>query len=138
HTAGLGGHYQVFFSDEAIKPSPMAQTIASYGNLLWPPGESFRYSNLNYGVLGEIIERRSGKSYADFVRDEVFKPLGMRNTCVGLDDRPPGEYATAYGPKYERLPSYRTGHPAAADVWSSANDLVLFGQTQCRKTPKAS
>jgi CubicO group peptidase (beta-lactamase class C family) len=137
HTAGFGAHYQVFFIDETATPPPMAEIIGRYGQLLWPPGESFRYSNLGYGVLGEIIDRHSGQRYSEFMREHVYLPLEMKNTCLGLDERPSGEYAAGYGPDQTKLPEYRTAHAAAADVWSSANDLVRFGQLHCEVSPAA-
>lgn len=44
------------------------------------PGSRFQYSNAGYVVLGAIIERVSGKSYLDYVREHIFKPAGMVNT----------------------------------------------------------
>jgi len=48
--------------------------------LLFPPGTKSRYSNGGYLVLGAIIEKVSGKSYYDFVRENIFKPAGMADT----------------------------------------------------------
>ena len=45
-------------------------------------GLRFNYSNTNYMLLALIIEKVSHKSYSDFMNDEVFIPLGMRNTCT--------------------------------------------------------
>ena len=38
-----------------------------YGILFWSPGERFDYSNLGYGILGEVVAHASGKSYAEFL-----------------------------------------------------------------------
>jgi D-alanyl-D-alanine carboxypeptidase len=46
------------------------------------PGTKWQYSNTNYFLLGMIIEKVSGKSYPDYMRDRVFKPLGMTSTVV--------------------------------------------------------
>ena len=48
--------------------------------LEFEPGKGNRYSNGGYIVLGAIIEKVSGKSYYDFVRERIFKPLGMNDT----------------------------------------------------------
>jgi len=58
------------------------------------PGERIRYSNTNYSFLGFIIERVSGMSLNDYMTENIFKPLGMKNTCC----KP--EMATC--PGYER------------------------------------
>jgi CubicO group peptidase (beta-lactamase class C family) len=44
------------------------------------PGTSFRYSDVNFILLGEIVRRVSGKSLPDFTRDEIYLPLGMKDT----------------------------------------------------------
>ena len=41
------------------------------------PGEKFSYSNSGYVLLGAIIEKLTGRSYEDFVRENIFQPLGM-------------------------------------------------------------
>lgn len=47
------------------------------------PGERWNYSNSGYVLLGAIIERASGQSYADFVRQRIFEPLGMADSHYG-------------------------------------------------------
>jgi D-alanyl-D-alanine carboxypeptidase len=44
------------------------------------PGERWNYNNSGYALLGGIIEKVSGMSYADFIRTRIFEPLGMRNS----------------------------------------------------------
>jgi CubicO group peptidase (beta-lactamase class C family) len=84
HTSGLPIHYQFFYQDEPYLRPPMGETIRRYGNLVTAPGERFQYSNLGYGLLSEIVELVSGKSYADFLREEVFLPLGMFHASVNV------------------------------------------------------
>jgi CubicO group peptidase (beta-lactamase class C family) len=52
--------------------------------LEFEPGEGWSYCYFGYYLLGVIIERISGKSYIEFLKDNIFKPLGMNDT--GLDD----------------------------------------------------
>ncbi|MBC7524704.1 MAG: beta-lactamase family protein [Flavobacterium sp.] len=51
-------------------------------SLLFETNEKWEYSNTGYAILGSIIEKVSGKSYAEFLKAEVFKPLKMKNTFV--------------------------------------------------------
>ncbi|HEX3027752.1 MAG TPA: serine hydrolase domain-containing protein, partial [Clostridia bacterium] len=44
------------------------------------PGKKFNYSNTNYVILGRIIEMVSGESYADYLKKNIFEPLGLKNT----------------------------------------------------------
>lgn len=50
----------------------------------FPPGSSYRYSNSGYFLLGALIEKVSGKTYAEFLQDNFFTPLEMAHT--GVDD----------------------------------------------------
>ncbi|MCI0744411.1 MAG: DUF1343 domain-containing protein [Verrucomicrobia subdivision 3 bacterium] len=45
-----------------------------------PPGTIFRYSDINFILLGEIVRCASGRPLNEFVRDELYRPLGMRDT----------------------------------------------------------
>ena len=127
HSAGLPLHYQFFYADQPFRRPPMDETIRRYGNLVTPPGEHYQYSNLGYGVLDYAIARTSGKSYVDFMREEVFLPLGMTHASIDIG---PGlkEYeAVRYGPDGLPIPFYDFDHPGASAVYCSAHDLVRFG-----------
>ena len=50
--------------------------------LYFEPGTSYRYSNSGYALLALIVEKVSGRSFREFLRERVFTPLGMRNTDV--------------------------------------------------------
>ncbi|WP_252312328.1 serine hydrolase [Sinobaca sp. H24] len=51
-------------------------------DLLGEPGQYMSYSNDAYSLLGIIIERVSGQTYADYLIEHLFKPLGMKNTFL--------------------------------------------------------
>jgi D-alanyl-D-alanine carboxypeptidase len=48
----------------------------------FPPGTGFHYSNINYVLLGLIIEKRTKRTYAEEIRSRILVPLGLRNTSV--------------------------------------------------------
>jgi CubicO group peptidase (beta-lactamase class C family) len=126
HTSGLPLHSQHFYDNEPYQPPSMDETIRRYGKLVTPPGERYQYSNLGYGLLGYVISRVSGKSYADFMREEVFVPLGMEHTSVhvghGLED---GQ-AINYLADGTVVPAYISDSPGASAIISSAHDLIRF------------
>jgi CubicO group peptidase (beta-lactamase class C family) len=69
-----------FFGGLAADPKP----------LLYQPGDSGNYDNINYIVLAEIIARVSGQSYPDYIASHILGPAGMHNTifrplCAQLD-----------------------------------------------------
>ncbi len=58
------------------------------------PGTKHAYSNFGYCVLGRIIEKLSGKTYEQYVQDEILRPLGITDMRIGRtlpDQRAPGE-----------------------------------------------
>ena len=59
--------------------------------LRFPPGTEFRYSNINYQLLANIVEQVSGQPFGDYMRDRVFRPAGMRSSYV-LGTRAIGEH----------------------------------------------
>lgn len=76
-----------FTNQENKFPAPEAKmTLEEYGHALSGaelashPSEKYAYANINYNLLGLIIETVTGKSYADFTNDVIFKPLGLHNT----------------------------------------------------------
>ncbi|MCW5557386.1 MAG: beta-lactamase family protein [Verrucomicrobiae bacterium] len=127
HTSGLPLHYQFFYEDEAVPRPSMDESIRRYGTLVRRPGEAYVYSNFGYGLLEYAIERASGKSYADFLREELFVPLGLTESAV---NRTPdfGELvAVRYGVRRAPVPFYDFDHRGASAVFMSAHDLVRFG-----------
>ena len=126
HTSGLPLHYQFFYEDEPFQPPTRDESIRRYGHLMFKPGQRYQYANFGYGVLDHIIARQSDMSYAEFMRREVFLPLDMTRTSVGL----PAELKKYQAVRYQDqrpLPFYRFDHPGASAVYSSAHDLVRFG-----------
>ncbi len=80
HTAGLPMHAQSFYTDESRHAPAIEESIRRYGILVRPPGERFDYSNFGYAILARVIANVSGQRYEEFMRKEVFAPLGMLKT----------------------------------------------------------
>lgn len=127
HTAGLPLHYQFFYQDAGYSRPPMDTTIRRYAVAAYPPGETYQYSNLGFGLLDYVITRKSGMPYADFMRREVFAPLGLTSTSVGVTSGPTGRHAERYDADNKPIPYYTFDHPGASEVYSSAHDLARFG-----------
>jgi CubicO group peptidase (beta-lactamase class C family) len=128
HSAGLPEHFQFFYENEAWRAPAIDETILRFGNLVTPPGERFQYSNLGYGILSDVIARVSGKSFADYMRQEVFLKLGMTRSAVGRDSDLRAFEATRYdGEDVIPIAYYDTDHPGASEIYSSVHDLALFG-----------
>jgi CubicO group peptidase (beta-lactamase class C family) len=83
HTAGIPNFTSLAEYGEAkLKLAPVDKTIASLRDrpLDFGPGEQMSYSNSGYLALGSIIEKVSGQSYEKFVNDNLFAPLGMKDS----------------------------------------------------------
>ncbi len=127
HSSGLPLHYQFFYVDEPYRRPPMDETIRRYGNLVTAPGERYQYSNLGYGVIDYVIARTSGKAFADFMREEVFQPLGLTHMSVDIGPGLERYEAVRYDTDELRIPFYDFDHPGGSGTYSSAHDLVRFG-----------
>jgi CubicO group peptidase (beta-lactamase class C family) len=127
HTAGLPLHYQFFYEDESYRAPSRDETIRRYGNCVTAPGERYQYSNLGYGILDHVITRVSGHSYADFMREEVFAPLGLTHTSVNIGPGLEKYRAIRYNTDGSPIPFYDFDHPGGSAVYASAHDLVKFG-----------
>jgi len=127
HTSGLPLHWQFFYENQPYQPPSMEETIRRYGILVAAPGEIYQYSNLGFGILGYVISRISGKSYQDFMKTEVFLPLGMTRTSVGIGPGLKDYAAQRYDANQKPIPFYDFDHRGASAVFSSAHDLVRFG-----------
>ena len=126
HTTGLPLHNQDFYDYEPHRPPPMDETIRRYGNLVTAPGERWQYSNLGYGLLGYVITRVSNQSYADFMREEVFVPLGMDHTSVHIGPGLEAHQAVKYTSEDTVVPPHDSDSPGAGAIYSSAHDLIHF------------
>ncbi|MCS7238925.1 MAG: DUF1343 domain-containing protein [Thermoguttaceae bacterium] len=114
-------------------PSSAMERILG-GKPIAPPGQRFVYSDVGFIVLGELIQRVSGKRLDQFAVDEIFRPLGMNDTrfCPEADLRPriaPTEKVngtflrgTVHDPRAARLGGV-AGH---AGLFSTADDLWKF------------
>jgi CubicO group peptidase (beta-lactamase class C family) len=127
HSAGLPTHCHFFYADEPRVRPPMGETILRYGHLVVAPGEEYIYSNLGYGLLEHAIARVSGLSLADYLRREVFLPLGMLRASLDVAPALAPYVARRYTPGGLPLPDYTFDHPGASAVYASAHDLARFG-----------
>jgi D-alanyl-D-alanine carboxypeptidase len=100
--------------------------------LAFEPGTSQQYSNGGYILLGAIIEKVTGKSYYDYVRENIFKPAGMTNTDSFEADKMPANSAEGYtkinsdGKWKNNLSTRPARGSAAGGGYSTAEDLLKF------------
>ena len=132
HMAGLSTFGRNCWADQKNCRISADETIERYGIIFWRPGDHFDYSNLGYGILGEAVRRVSGKSYANFMRDEVFRPLGMTHASVGIGSGFEKHAAVRYSSAIGRRPTAYSASPAASGIYCNAHGLALFGMFHLR------
>ncbi|MFF2889378.1 serine hydrolase domain-containing protein [Paenibacillus sp. NPDC057967] len=94
------------------------------------PGERFRYSNLNYMLLGTIIEHVSGESYAAYIEKHIFKPLDMTDSyadpAAARENGLASGYQTVFGKLMETEPSISPALVPAGYLAASVKDMTHF------------
>jgi CubicO group peptidase (beta-lactamase class C family) len=107
---------------------PALATSLSDGALRHRAGARFHYSNVGYGVLGELVARLRGMPWFDALRAEVLDPLGLRRTTP--DPRAPHALGWAVHPYADVLlpePTPDSGAMApAGQLWSTVDDLARW------------
>jgi CubicO group peptidase (beta-lactamase class C family) len=95
-----------------------------------PPGAWFHYSNLGYGLLGEVVARRFGAPWRTLVAERLLQPLGMRATSyLPRPGAQPGWSVDHFTGVRVHEPLTDTGAMApAGQLWSTLADLVTWGQ----------
>ena len=139
HHAGLmgeppTGHWQSLrfpTRAEVLRSLPRVEVVI-------PPGSAFKYSNLGYTLLGEVVERASGRPVLEYLRAELLEPLGMiESTFAPTEaDRPriaSGHLAHPFEDWAEPAPPSPThGMAAAAELYASVRDLARWLGLQFR------
>ncbi|HEU0303040.1 MAG TPA: serine hydrolase domain-containing protein [Gaiellaceae bacterium] len=122
--------------------SDPVQTLARAADISTtvPPSTQWKYSNLAYQLLGEIVQRVSGVPYQRYVRTKLLSPLKM--TATSFDPLPPrlrARKATGYEPRFlsdelEVAPRDHEIFGAEGGLWSCVEDLARW--LSCQFDPK--
>jgi CubicO group peptidase (beta-lactamase class C family) len=145
HTSGIYNYTNdIDDGDSAIVCHPaekqLALDIMFRHNLDFKPGTQFRYDNSGYYLLGMIIEKVTGKSYEQNVRDIIFMPLQMNhslfdfshssdtNIATGYERADSNEQVEAKAWRWDSTVSY-----AAGAIWSTTGDMYKWAQAIANK-----
>ena len=121
------------------EPASLATRVAAYASqpLEWEPGTKYLYCNAGINTVGRIIEKVSGRSYAQFLQERLLGPLGMTDTSFWPTEEQAARLATGYQPNKDksglepvrRVLSDRTQEPSpSGGLYSTAADLAKFCQ----------
>src|SRR5436190_1629103 len=135
HTSGIPNYTDApDFAKKAILPISTNDLLADYKSkpLDFPPGEKFNYTNSGYHLLGLIVEKASGKSYKDFLQENIFTPLGMNDTGYDSHENIIKHRAAGYTRKGEGFVNSAYMDMlipfAAGALYSTTEDLLKWDQ----------
>ena len=136
HTSGLGNYWTRDFmqaSKDRFREIRDYLPLFTAESLRFPPGSRYAYSNAGFMVLGYLIERVTGRSYFEYVRDNVYRPAGMANTDAYEVDYVVANRAVGYttagarpGEVKSNLFLHVVKGGAAGGGYSTVGDLLAF------------
>lgn len=133
HTSGIPNFTSLKeFGVWRMSPHTTDEEIAFFRDkpLDFEPGSKWAYSNSNYEVLGAILEKVSGKKYADLLRERIFEPLGMKDSGLDTDSLVLPKRAEGYAPGKDGLEVARSESMsvpwAAGSLYSTTGDLLKW------------
>lgn len=109
----------------------LAQTVAKLQGLELSsePGSTYEYTTINYDVLALVAQKITNKSFESFITEQVFNPLGLTNTTIGIPKDSlllaQGYKPAFFGAREYDAPRYK-GNNAAGYVISDANDMATW------------
>src|SRR5262245_3106608 len=129
HTAGFDERLTGMAARSAAGVQPLADYLArSMPPVFVEPGRVISYSNHGAGLVGLLVQQASGRPFADFVREQLFEPLGMLHSGA-LIGPVPDDLAVAYEVADERYralsPEYLQITPAGA-FFTTGTDMGRF------------
>ena len=133
HTGGTGDIFDAQFEAHRLELRTLQDYEKLYGsrNLAFTPGSKWDYSNYGFILLGLVIEKVSGQSYYDYVRERVCAPAGMTSTGFEPENEAVPDRSTGYTldptgklvPNTDTLPYRGT---SAGGGYTTVGDLLKF------------
>ncbi len=124
HTSGVPDYYPCidWASVERFTNDDVIETVARMPEPAFEPGTRFGYSNSNYVLLSELVQRVSGASLGSFLSTRVLEPLGMESTVV-------------YETEGQDLPRRAVGYAQREDGTFRVSDYLSVELTDGRTVP---
>jgi len=128
HTSGIPDHFGLNSYKPDLKNQDVLEILIEQKSLEFKPGDRFEYSNSGYILLAMITEKVSGMPFHEFMKENVFDPLGMTNTLV-YDESKPLITNRVIGFNMDgTLNDYNILTTGAGGMFSRVDDLYLWDQ----------
>ncbi len=143
HSAGLSVHgYPGFHPDDKL-PTLEASLNGENGpirenesvKVIIEPQTQFKYSGGGYTILQLVIEEVTGQKFEDYMKAEIFEPLGMKNTSFTIDQQILSYSAKPYNEEGKEIYLERFTAKAAAGLHTTLEDLTAFAKAQFSVNP---
>lgn len=133
HTSGLVDYEDLIpeGTTQQVLDADVLRLLEQENETYFTPGTSYRYSNSGYALLALIVERASGQTFATFLRERIFRPLGMNDT-VAFENGISTVAHRAYGHSFENGAWTRTDQSVTSAVlgdggiYASIDDLAKW------------
>ena len=141
-TSGIPNHteFEDFNKERRVYHFTVSQTIETFKNkpLGFNPDEKFEYSSSNYILLGYIIEQISNMTYADYVEQNIFKPLRMENSGFETPEQVIKNMARGYLFKNNEIENAKfrdmSNAHASGALYSTVEDLYKWDRALYSET----
>lgn len=136
HTGGLSDYMELFRKHWDVEKTAYSKDVLDlFGEhqpeIDFKPGEKYEYSNTGYSLLGNIIINVSGLEYAEYMKKNVFGPLGMNDTFCsnGEKDQPIKNRVSGYNRRGENIDfHYLNGIVGDGGIYSTTADMFKWDQ----------
>lgn len=135
HTAGmpLGDFTDIYAPGEAMPSNRAVMTKEAVPTR--EAGEVFSYSNVGYNLLEILIEDVTGQSFSEYIRTEIFLPLGMESATFVIDTAATPYPPTGYNLKGKPVPVYLYPAKASGGLFATAHDIARFVVAGLKENP---
>lgn len=137
HTSGLRDQWDLLILsgtdiESLLTQGAILNLVRAQRELNFVPGSEFRYSNTGYTLAAEIVARRSGMPFRQFVQERIFAPLGMDDSLI-YDDA--GELVPGRAQSYQVMPDgtvrlrrLNYSNYGATSLFTTAGDLLKWSR----------
>ncbi|WP_420552261.1 serine hydrolase domain-containing protein [Tenacibaculum aiptasiae] len=140
HTAGLSVHgYNGYQSRKGL--TSITESLSGISRkeeaveLIMEPESKWQYSGGGYTVLQLVIEEVTGSTFSDYMKENIFDPLNMKQTSFNIDKALLKKSSRAYDEEGEEIPIRFFNAQAAAGLHTTLDDLILFAMASYSQNP---
>lgn len=134
HTSGMPDVDDYEWNKPQYDDGALERYVRSLSNLKldFAPGQRFRYSNMAFEVLGDVIAKVSGESFDDYVQHHILAPLGMKDSTLLVKEADPKllawghELDEAGNPFPSKVYPYNRIHSPSSDLHSNVLDMARW------------